>query len=334
MKPNEAVVFSDTETVDVERRPRPEPERDEVLIETRRTMVSTGTELTVLSGEFDVGEEWQAYSEFPFVPGYNNVGRVVEVGDDVDDDLVGERVATWREHASYDTSELDSCRFVPEGVSDEEASFFALAEVAMNGVRQSGLEWGDAAVVFGLGVVGQLAVRIAHFAGARPVVAFEPADERRSYAPDLPGVVTADPTDADPAAVVRDANGGDLADVVFEVTGAPDVIPEEFDALREKGTLVLLSSPRGSTQFDFHDFCNAHSYDIVGTHVMSHPERPTVENLWTRKRHAHLFFDLVAEGTIDVASLVTRSVPYERAPETYADLLDDRSAELGVVFEW
>ena len=44
-------------------------------------------------------------------------------------------------------------------------------------------------------------------------------------------------------------------DVVFEVTGAPDLIPDEFEGLRSMGRFMVFSSPQGKTTFDFHDLC-------------------------------------------------------------------------------
>lgn len=333
MTENEAIVFEGVGDVTVDSRPMPEPDPNQALIRTRRTMVSTGTELTALSGKYPSNSEWDEYSDYPFVPGYNNIGEVVEVGDELDSSLVGQRVATWRPHATYVTAKRSSIRVVPDGISDAEAAFFSIAEIVMNGVRQSELDWGGPVAVFGLGLLGQLAVQTARFAGARPVVAFEFASSRRSFVPDLPGVEVVDPSQ-DNEELVREATGGRLADVVFEVTGNPEAIHDEVDVLRELGTLVLLSSPRGPTEFDFHDNCNAPSYEIKGTHVMSHPTTETPHTPWTRRRHAELFFDLVAADELEVDSLVTHEQSYRNAPDVYDELLEDRTDALGVQFEW
>lgn len=331
---NDAVVFDDVESVRIEERPVPEPEGEELLIRTKRTQVSTGTELTVLSGEFPDSSEWADYASYPLTPGYNNIGEVVAAGPEANADLVGERVATWREHARYVTATEDSCRIVPDSVSDTEAAFFSIAEIVMNGVRKSGFDWGAPVAVFGLGVLGQLATRIAHFAGARPVVGFDPVEFRRELVPDRPGLVTADPTATDPAEVASAHTDEGGFPVVFEVTGNPDAVHDEFSVLREQGTLVVLSSPRGETSIDLHDHCNAPSYVIRGTHVMSSPSHPTPENPWTRPRHGSLFFDLVADGDISVESLATDVQSYREAPETYQSLLEDRTGTLGVQFDW
>lgn len=331
---NRTVVFSDVETVTVEDRPVPDPDPDQVLIRTDRTLVSTGTELTVLSGDVPAGSAWDDHIEYPFEPGYNNVGTVVETGDNVERVEEGQRVGSYGSHAEYVCADAEACRPIPDDVSDDGAAFFTIAEIVMNGVRRGELTWGEHAAVYGLGLLGQLAVRIGQAAGARPIVGFDVADSRLEYLPDTPGIVGANPIDDDAARVVREATGGRLADVVLEVTGNPDVIADEFDALREQGRFVVLSSPRGETAFDFHDLCNSPSYTIVGAHNSSHPSVATPDNPWTQHRHAEIFFEYLADGTFGVESLISHREPVSEAPGLYEVLLADRTDAMGVVLEW
>lgn len=334
MRSNETVVFEAPEDVTIEQRDRPSPDDDEVLIETTRTLVSTGTELTVLSGEYPDDSQWAEHATYPFEPGYNNVGEVVETGEDVEALDVGQRVATYGSHAAFTVASADACRPIPDGVTDDEAAFFTIGEIVMNGVRRSDLTWGETAAVYGLGLLGQLAVQCCRVAGARPVIALDLATDRLEYVPEDAAVRTVDVADDDPETAVRDAAGDRLADVVFEVTGNPNAITDELEVLRDQGRFVVLSSPRGETSFDFHDFCNAPSYRIIGAHNSSHPPVETPANPWTNHRHAELFFDLVQSGEVRVDSLVSHSAAYSDAASVYGTLLDDRSEAMGVLLEW
>lgn len=331
---NDAVVFTGEEQVALEERPVPEPGADEVLIETERSLISAGTELTMLSGEFPEGSVWDDITDYPFPPGYCNVGRVVEVGADVPAERVAERVATWNPHARYVTEAAEDCIPVPDGVPADAAPLFSIAAIVANGLRRSRLEFGEAVAVYGLGVLGQLAVRLAAFAGARATVGIDLADERLAYLPDEPGVIGANPTEEGWFEAVEDATDGRLADVVFEVTGNPDAITGEFAALRERGRLVMLSSPRGETPFDFHDYCNRHSYEIVGAHVSSHPDHEEPDRQWTLARNAALYFRLVAEGRLDASPLVSHVESPADAPAAYEMLLEDRTRAMAVEFDW
>lgn len=334
MDRNDAIVFNDTRDVTVEPRERPKPAPSEVLVRTERTLISTGTELTVLAGEFDSGSNWAEVADYPFYPGYNNVGEVIEAGESVEAVEVGQRVATTGTHSAYTVAEANACRPVPAGVSTDEAVFFTISEIVMNGIRRSELTWGETVTVYGLGLLGQLAVRLCHVAGARQVFGVDLAPERAAYLPDHLRMTAIDPTIDTPRDVVRNATDDRLADIVFEVTGNPDAIPDELEVLRDQGTFVVLSSPKGETTFDFHDHCNAPSYHIIGAHNASHPNVPTPQNPWTQQRHADLFFDYLADGSLSVAPLISHREHYTEAPGLYEELLEDRSATMGVVLEW
>jgi len=334
MSSNETVVFPEPGTVTIEDRPVPEPGSDEVLVRSDRTLVSTGTELTYLSGSFPEGSNWDDLAEYPFLPGYCNVGTVVAVGDRVESVSVDQRVATSGGHAKYAVASEDGCRVVPDGIDDDEAALFKFAEIAMNGVRRGEVTWGETVVVTGLGLLGQMAVRCCQLAGARPVFGVDVAPSRLEYLPDDAGVVGIHSAEEEYVDTLRSHTGGDLADVAFEVTGVPEAIPDQMDGLREQGRFVVLSSPRGETTIDFHDYCNSPSYHIVGAHSNSHPPVSTPSNPWTRFRHCELFFEYLLDGSISVESLVSHRRPFADAPDLYEALLSDRTDFAGVLLEW
>jgi threonine dehydrogenase-like Zn-dependent dehydrogenase len=292
-------------------------------------LVSTGTELAALDGKI-------AGVTFPFRPGYSNVGTVVDVGADVPDSWIGRRVASNGFHARYVAATETSLRPIPDAVSaDDHAAFFAIAEIVLNGIRRSGLELGESAVVFGLGLLGQLLTRLCRLCGARPVIAVELSEARLAFLPDDPGVVRVRADRDDPAAVTLGSNRGRLADVVFDVTGSYAAIEREFDCLRPQGRFVQLGSPRGvAGPFDLYAHCHLPSFSIVGAHYASHPGVATPENPWTMTRHAELFFDLVASGELQLEPLVTRRVPFQDAPAVYAELAAGAPDDLGVVLTW
>lgn len=333
-KTNPTVVFKEPMVVTVELKPMPDLKEGRVLIRTTKTLVSTGTELTILKGEFPKDSAWARYGRYPFTPGYDNVGVVVDVGPGVDKSLLGKRVATYREHAMYVSARKDELRMIPDGVSDEQAAFFAIAEIVLNGVRRACVRLGESVVVYGAGLLGQFATVFCRLCGARPVVVIDVSNKRLSLLPRDPAVVGLNPQEVEVAEEVSKLTRGRMADVVFEVTGEPGLIASEFKCLRRQGRFVVLSSPRGPTLFDFHDLCNSPSFTIIGAHNSSHPPFETLDNPWTMHRHSELFFDLILSGEIDVDRLISHNEPYEKAPEVYGMLLEDRTRAMGVIFHW
>lgn len=338
---NIAVVFPHANGVAVETEDVPRPGAGELLVETSVTLISTGTELTWLSDAEPPGTVWANLTTFPLRPGYSNVGRVVEVGPGVGEEWVGRRVASYTPHARYVCAESVPGRWLSarpldrDEVPDEQAAFFNLAETVMNGVRRSGVGWGDSVVVFGLGLLGQLAVRFCRLLGARPVFAVDVADERLRPLPGDRQIIPVNPTHDDARSLIEQKTAGRMADVAFEVTGNPDLIPAAIQALRFEGRFVVLSSPRGpGTLFNFHDLCNWPSYTIIGAQVQSHPKFETPANPWTAPRNAELFFDLIADGELDVSGLITHRYPGFEAPRAYEMLIENRLQALGVLLLW
>lgn len=328
------MVFTRPREVVLEARERRTPGAGELLIETRLSLISTGTELTILSGEFPPGSFWAAYGKFPFAAGYSNIGVVQEVGAGADRSWIGRRVATRTPHAAWTIAPASEAVVIPDRVTDQQAAFFAIAGIVMNAVRRGRVAWGESVVIFGLGLLGQFAVRLCELAGAERIFAADVAEHRLSMLPAGAAIVPVNPRSAEIVKVVRDRNGGRLADVAFEVTGDPKLIAGEFAALRRQGRFVVLSSPRGPTSFDFHDLCNAPSFTIIGAHEMSHPARETYDDPWTRSRHYGLFFALLEDRRLDIGGLLTDTVNYRDAPRIYEDLLADRSKHMGVALDW
>ena len=312
------------------------PVAGHALVRSQFSLISTGTELTLYGGEFPPHSAWARMARYPFAPGYANIGQVEAVGAGVDPAWVGRRVATRGRHQALNVLEARALIAVPEPLSSAEASFFALGQTVMNGVRRAQVDWGEAVAVFGLGILGQLAVRFCRLCGARPVFAVDLAPRRLALLPEDPGI---HPLDAarGPDGVqqaIAQATRGRLADCAFEVTGLSRLIPDEIRTVRRQGRFVLLSSPRGATQFDFHDLCNSPSYTIIGAHGGSHPPVETPGQPWTRERHAEFFFDLLRDGELDLARLLTRTAPFQEAPDVYQALWEERTQELGVGFAW
>lgn len=330
---NKTIVFPEPGEVIIEERPIPEPEEDEVLIRTEYSLISIGTELTLMSGEYPDNSRWEEYGGFPYIPGYDNIGVVEDVGDNIEHPSVGDRVATQGEHAAYVCVPSTDCHPVPSSVSGPEASFFTIAEIAMNGIRRGDLTWGEQVVVYGLGLLGQFTVRAAQIAGARPILGVDPASDRRNLLPDVNHIIAVDPKVTDPETVCESTTGRQ-ADIIVEATGNAEAIPPAFNPLRNQGRFVVLSTPNEATMFNFHDRCNSPSYTIIGANISSHPDVATPQNPWTRRRHSELFFEWLETGTMSVDQLITHLKPPERAPEVYEMLQSDRTQALGVVFEW
>jgi 2-desacetyl-2-hydroxyethyl bacteriochlorophyllide A dehydrogenase len=331
---NPSLIFTGVGQVEIQYREIPAPSAGEVLIKSKRSLISTGTELTLLSGKARQGSVWSSLGAFPRPAGYCNVGEIVGVGEGVQPSLIGQRVASHCPHAAYVSCAAGELRHIPNAVADEDATLNTLAEVVMNGVRRAGLAWGETVAIVGLGLLGQLTARVCAVMGAQTIFGIEISAARLRYLPVAAYFHPLLGAACDLGEAIQGVNGGRLADVVFEVTGNPEVIPDELRLLRTQGRFVILSSPTGYSQFDFHDLCNRESYTIIGAHYFSHPSVATPDNPWTAVRHSEIFMSYLASRRIAVNDLISHRFSYKNASAAYGLLDGQRDTAMGVILEW
>lgn len=304
------------------------------LVKAKLSAISTGTELTLVTSDFPPESVWARLANYPLKLGYSHLGEVIAVGEGVDNVKVGDRVVGWKNHSQFVLYRKgEFCVKVPDGVADEAAVLFALAIISLNGVRKAKIQLGESVAVFGLGPIGIWVAQFARLAGARPVIGVDLLPERREWAKKA-GIDFGLDGKEDLVEKIANLTKGRMVDVVFEVTGHPDAILDEVKVLRRQGRLVVLSSPRGKTLFDFHDWCNWTSISIIGAHVSSHPPHENPEDPWTRERNTELFFELVRKKEIAAAELVTHWFKADDAPSAYQLLMTERGKTGIVLLDW
>ncbi|HDH07149.1 MAG TPA: hypothetical protein ENF87_02145 [Thermoproteales archaeon] len=307
---------------------------NEVLVKTLVTLISTGTEMTAYTGDFPSNSEWSKYVRYPFKPGYSNIGEVVEVGDSVKGFRVGDIVASLAPHTQYYIAREDRLVKVPQGIDVREATFHTIACGVMNSVRLSGVKLGESVVVIGAGLLGQFATLFSKLSGGFPVITVDLSDFRLRKALQSGANYIINPERENVFEKVLEYTEARRADVVFEVTGNPKVIEWAIKLVREMGRFIVLSSPRGPSTIDFHDEVNRPSRIIIGTHFTSQPKVETLQNPWTRKRNAELFFKMLKHGVVKVSHLITHVFHWEEVKEAYKLLLDKRLETLGVILDF
>ena len=310
------------------------PGPGQALLRTERTLISTGTELTMLTGDFPPGSRWSQWVKYPVGVGYSSVATVVEVGEGVERVKVGDVVASTAVHATYALHSANNLWRLPDDVDGEAGTFSTLAEIVLGGVRLSRVMLGESVVIVGAGLLGQLAARFCRIAGAWPIIVVDPAARRMQAVSTVGNVI--------PLTMMVDQAGpevslftkGRMADVVFDITGNPIAMQGALRLARPKGRVVVLGSPRGPVSIDFHEEVHTRGLEIIGAHNMVHPSVETPHAPWTIARDVELFLEWQAEGVLDVRPLITHRYSWRQTPEAYQYLLEDRSRALGVILDW
>jgi len=323
-----SVVFQQKGVVTVEDFELKQPEPNEVLIRTVSTLISTGTETAFLMAMPNTS------GIFPQYPGYSNAGIVDSVGTKVSKLRVGDRVASRGRHASYVLATEDMVLKIPDGTSFDEASFFALGSIALQGTRKAHIELGDSVVVLGQGLVGLLALQLAKLSGAMPLIGVDLYDYRLSISSKQGADHVLNPLKVDLEKEVGKVTDGKGASVVIEATGNPKVILTAFKLAGDYGRVILLGSPRGETEVNFYREIHRKGISVIGAHERTRPRYESYHGWWTQRDDASLILKLLSRGLLKVRDLITLKMGFQEAQEAYRKLIEAKETVLGVILDW
>lgn len=342
--------------------PQPEAGPTEALVAARRSLLSAGTEKAVRAlasasliqkakARPDLVRQVVARAraegvrstvtavrnrldeEMPL--GYSAAGIVVEAGTAVTGIRPGMRVATASAgHAEFQVVPGLLAVRVPDEVSDEAAAFGAVAGIALQGLRQADCAVGGSVAVVGLGLVGQLTVRLAAAAGLNVIgIDLREWTAGAAAAGGATGLVEAgDETTAQ----VRELTHGRGVDAVLLTAATPssDPVQRSTELVRDRGRLVVVGDI--GLQLDRRPFYEhelelrfARSYG-PGRYDRSYEEwgvdYPIGHVRWTEGRNIEAYLGLVGRGRVRVDDLVTHTFDIADADKAYETLASDPRA--------
>lgn len=334
--------------------PAENPNRGCLLIRTRATLISPGTERMLLEfgragwiekarqqpdkvrqvlekirtdGVASTLESVRAKLDQPVALGYSNAGVVLEVGPGVTEYRPGDRVVSNGPHAEMVQVPKNLCARIPEAVSDEAAAFTVPGAIALQGVRLAHPTLGETFAVMGLGLIGLLAVQILRAHGCR-VVGLDPDPQRlelglrlgaEQYAP------------------------GQLIDgvLICAATHSSEPVHQAAQMCRKRGRIVLVGvtglelsrDDLYKKELSFQVSCSYGPGRYDPAYEEKGQDYPVGYVRWTAQRNFEAVLQLMAEGRLDVAPLITHRFPFERAEGAYELLLSGKP-HLGILLEY
>ncbi len=335
--------------------PVPACGRGGVLVRTRSSVVSAGTEgmLLALAKKSLLGkararpdlvrqvlkkarvegikptmEKVFAKLDEPFALGYSAAGDVVEAGREAVGLKPGDRVAMagmgYAAHAEFNFVPANLCARIPEGVSYADAAFATVGAIALQGVRQAQPLIGERVAVIGLGLLGLLTVQILKANGCA-VLGVDLDEERVALAEKLGADIA---VSADPERACEAFTGGCGADAVIITAATPGNEPIENAAemSRHKGRVVAvglvgMNVPRDAFFRKELDLRLSMSYG-PGRYDPAYEEGghdyPFAYVRFTEQRNMESFLYLVQRGKVTPAALVTHRLAFDDALDAYA----------------
>jgi predicted dehydrogenase/threonine dehydrogenase-like Zn-dependent dehydrogenase len=349
--------------------PAPRPGRGQVLIQTRASLISAGTERMLV--EFSQANLLQKARQQPdrvkqvldkmktdgILPtldavfrkldqplplGYCNVGTVLEVGPGVHDLAPGDRVASNGNHAEIVCVPRHLCAKVPEGVADEAAAFTVLGSIALQGVRLAQPTLGERFVVFGLGLLGLLTVQLLRASGCE-VLAVDLNAGRLALAESYGASTVNLSAGGDPVTAAEAwTHGVGVDGVIITASAKTDaIVHQAAEACRKRGRIILVGvvglnlrrEDFYEKELSFQVSCSYGPGRYDDKYEQAGQDYPIGYVRWTEQRNFEAVLGALAAGRLDVASIVTHRIPFGQALSAYEQIQTNPSA-LGVVLTY
>jgi predicted dehydrogenase len=354
--------------------PVPTCKRGGVLVRTRYSLISTGTEMMkvneaslslvgkakarpdqvakvmqTVAAQGPVATYRKVMNKLDsYTPlGYSLCGEVVEVGEGITDVAVGDLVACAGNdhalHAELNWVPKNLYTRVPGGVAAQHAAFGTVGSIAMQGVRQGESQLGELALVIGLGLIGQLVVQLLVASGVR-VVGVDPDPSRCALAERLGALVCSDPGSGVVDTAVGELSNGHGVDQVYLAAGGSTNDPVELAAklARDRGRVIDIGKCKLDLPWNAYyekelDVRFSRSYGpgrYDPEYELEGRDYPIGYVRWTERRNLECFLDLVARGRVDVEPLISRVAEFDTAVETYAQLKSGELKAVAVLFSY
>ncbi|MFF7333656.1 zinc-binding dehydrogenase [Streptomyces sp. NPDC008150] len=321
-----------------------------IRVRTRYSGISAGTELTAYRGtnpyltrtwdpEARLFRDGAAGIEYPVAGwGYSEVGEVTEVSPELagTDGVPEPGQLVWGiwGHRSEGIVPVERMRHhgLPDGLEPLAGAFARVGAIAHNAVLAADIHLGEDVAVFGQGVIGLLATRLARLNGAR-VTAVDALDVRLAKAHEYGAHHTLNARTDAVAETIRERTGGRGADVAIEISGAYPALHTALRSVAVAGRVVASGFYQGDgAGLRLGDEFHHNRAQIVCSQIGGVP--PQLIGRWDVERLQRTFLRLVADGEVDVKSLVSHVVPAADAADAYV-LLDEHPADaLQVVLEF
>ena len=321
----------EVETIDI-----PQTGYGEVLVEIRSVSIC-GSDPGIFNGLVREKDGWPPH--YPFIAGHEFAGRVVEVGPGVNSLQIGDRVSGEAHcgcgtcemckqglynlcdnygraghhhyghaapgcYAQYQVYNEKALTVMPDGISYDEGSMVDTAGTAFNGMRLIGIVPGGWTAVIGPGPMGIMLAQMAKAMGSRAIIIGYQDRDRLAVAEKVGIDYCIETTEVDDVVKeVRRITGGRGVDRAFDCAGAHDTLDELIRMTAKNGKAAVIAYPKMPTTLDA-------LYYMVKNQI-------TVQGVRANPNCARTVLNMMANGSLDAASLVTHHFPIEETKKAF-----------------
>lgn len=309
---------------------------DDVLVETTCSAISGGTEMLVYQGRFprdletdSVISSLRGGFEYPLSYGYACVGKVVDIGSEVNSEWLNRFVFAFQPHISHFIAKADSLFPIPDSISPENACFLPNMETAVNLVQDGAPILGERVLVLGQGVVGLLTASLLHEFPLERLVTADRFELRRKASIEIGVNESFDPEQKNLRNEVAGFHHTDQSayaqnfDLTYELSGSPSALNDAITLTRFSGRIVIGSwYGEKRAEIDLGGSFHRSRIKLISSQVSS--IAPELSGRWNKARR----FDVAwkALERIKPEKWIKHRFPIEEAAEAY-QLLDHHPQE-------
>jgi predicted dehydrogenase/threonine dehydrogenase-like Zn-dependent dehydrogenase len=340
-----------------------------LLIQSRASMVSTGTERMLVEfgkanllekarqqpekvkqvlekmktdGLWATTEAVLAKLDKPLPLGYSNAGILLQVGGGVEGYKAGDRVVSNGPHAEIVCVPKHLCAKIPDLVEDEAAAFTVLGAISLQGVRLIQPALAERIAVCGLGLIGLLAVQILRAHGCK-VLGIDYNQDKLSLAKSFGAETVNLGAGEDPVAAGIHFSDGCGVDgvLIAAATSSSDPVHQAAQMCRKRGRIVLVGvTGLELSRNDFYEkeltFQVSCSYG-PGRYDPNYEEKgmdyPFGFVRWTEQRNLEAVLEMMADGRLQTKPLITNRFQFVQAVDAYRFLYESKSP-LGILLQY
>ena len=314
--------------------PDPDIGPDEVLVRTKVSAVSGGTERRMLYGRD--GDVREHAPDFPVAGGFGYLaaGDVIEVGKNVQGLSPGDRVScgrAWGAHRELLDTSAGSVNRIPDDMSYLEAAAAYWAVPPMAGILAGKPHFYSDTAVIGLGPLGLCAVQMLLMTSRR-VVAIDIVRSRVECAEGF-GAIGVDGAEVDAAAAVAQSMA-EGPEVVIEASGTQAGLQLALEIVKPRGRVALVGVPPPLTGMNLFWPMQIKGIQLVPLHRESAASPQGGGEGSPRQAYLPDVLDMISRGRLDIEGLTSWVVPPESAPTAMGLLQHHPDLVLGTAFAW
>lgn len=278
--------------------------------------------------------------------GYSSAGEVIAVGDEINDIKVGDYVACGgggAVHAEVISVPRNLCVKVDKSVDLKYAAFSTIAAIAIQGIRQADLRFGENCVVIGLGLIGQITVQMLEASGIQ-AIGVDIDDRQVEAAKNCGASLALNRKQEGLADIIKDYTDGNGTDAVIITAATSSLDPVEFagEICRKKGKVVVVGAvPTGFSRPNYYrkelELKMSSSYG-PGRYDPEYEEKgkdyPVGYVRFTENRNMATFVNFLKSGKLDMSKIVTHEFELEEAPTAYNMILERTEHFSGIVLKY